>query len=437
VSAKRGVKQMEQFLCPLCKQEVTKIVFEKITGIWQEKEKRMLAVKNKENELMLREQKMLKKFNEDKKKLTASMDTKFKADLDAKLKAFRRSAQKERAKLEKEKTALERKYKNELVSETNRLLNQEKLKQEHIREELKEMFDKQSKLKIEKSNKALEKDKEKFEREKKVQGNRYNQLNRQFSALQNKNATEIQKREEKIRLLQEQLRKNKTPSELGFSNETDMLAIFKAKFPTDIFDHTGKGGDIVHHINSGNKEIGIIVYELKKVSNFSNSHINQTFIAKQKRNADYAILITNAKRSKTDFGFSLSKGIIIIHPAGALTIINILREHLVSISKLKLSNKQREEATRAVLEYIQSPMFKNSIESIIDNTVELYSSMKKEIKEHVNIWQDRFDRYSDINNKALIIENKVVKLITSKDDVKKRLIKDSQIVPIELPGEIK
>jgi len=32
---------MEQFLCPLCKQEVTKTVFEKITGVWHEKEKRL------------------------------------------------------------------------------------------------------------------------------------------------------------------------------------------------------------------------------------------------------------------------------------------------------------------------------------------------------------------------------------------------------------
>jgi hypothetical protein len=276
-----------------------------------------------------------------------------------------------------------------------------------------------------------------FEREKKVQSNKYNQLNRQFGALQSRNAQEIQRRESKIHQLEEQLKLNKTASELGFANEKEMLKALQEKFPVDKFDHTGKGGDIVQHVINGNKEIGVIVYELKKVSHFNNSHIQQALTAKQQRNADYAVLVTNAKRSKTDFGFSVTKGVIIIHPAGALTIISILREHLITISKLKLSNKEREQATKAVLDYIYSPAFKNSIESIIDNTIELHSSMKKEIKEHINIWKDRLNRYNDINQKAIIVENRVVNLIAPDGEVRRRLIKDSQITPIELPAEIK
>ncbi len=428
---------MESYLCPLCKQEVSRSIFEKITGVWQEKEKRLLALKNKEMELKKREQNLLKKFDEDKKKLTASMDAKFKASLDLKIKAVQKSAQKEQEKLKKEKAAIERTFKNKLAAETNRLLDQEKLKQQHLMDDLQKKLEKQAAQKIEKSNKDLKKDMGRFEREKKNQANKYNQLNNQFSALQNKSVDEIRKREAKIQLLQEQLRNNKTPSELGFANEKEMLQVLQSKFPTDRFDHTGKGGDIVHYIKDGNKEIGIIVYELKKVSKFSNSHIQQALTAKQQRSADYAILVTNAKRSKNDFGFSVTKSVIIIHPAGALTIIAILREQLVTISKLKLSNKQREEATRAVLDYIHSPAFKNSIESIIDNTIDLYDSMKKEVKDHINTWQDRLNRYNDINMKAIAIESRVVKLIAPNGEVRKRLVKDSRITPIELPSEIK
>ena len=428
---------MESYLCPLCKQEVSKSIFEKITGIWDEKEKRLQAIKNKEKELKKWEQSLIKKFEDDKKKLTARMDAKFKASLDLKIKAVQKSAQKEQEKLKKEKAALEKTFKNKLAAETNRLLDQEKLRHQHLMDDLQKKLEKQAAQKIEKSNKYLKKDMERFEREKKNQANKYNQLNNQFSALQNKSVDEIRKREAKIQLLQEQLRKNKTPSELGFANEKEMLQALQVKFPTDRFDHTGKGGDIVHYIKDGNKEIGIIVYELKKVANFSNSHIQQALTAKQQRNADYAVLVTNAKRSKNDFGFSVTKGVIIIHPAGALTIIAILREQLVTISKLKLSNKQREEATKAVLEYIHSPAFKNSIESIIENTIELYDSMKKEVKDHINTWQDRLNRYNDINIKAIAIENRVVKLISPNGEVKKRLVKDSRITPIGLPAEIK
>jgi len=365
------------------------------------------------------------------------MDAKFKASLDLKIRAVQKSAQKEQEKLKKEKAALERNFKNRLAAETNRLLNLEKAKQKHLMDDLQKKLELQAAQKIEKSNQALKKDKDRFEREKKVQSNKYDQLNRQFSALQNKNVEEIQKREAKIQQLQEQLQKNKTPSELGFANEKDMLRALQEKFPLDRFDHTGKGGDIVHYIKDGGKEAGIIVYELKRVSNFSNSHIQQTLVAKQTRNADYAILVTNAKRSKNDFGFSVTKGVIIIHPAGAMTIIAILREQLITISTLKLSNKQREEATRAVLDYIHSPAFKNSIESIIDNTIELYDSMKKEVKDHISTWKDRLNRYNNINVKAIAIENRVIKLIAPNGKARKRLVKDSRITAIELPSEIK
>ena len=165
---------MESYICPLCKQEVSRSIFEKITGIWDEKEKRLRAIKNKEKELKNREHSLIKKFEDDKKKLTASMDAKFKASLDLKIRAVQKSAQKEQEKLKKEKAVLERTFKNKLAEETNRLLNQEKLKQQHLMDDLRKKLEKQATQKIEKSNKDLKKDMERFEREKKNQANKYN-----------------------------------------------------------------------------------------------------------------------------------------------------------------------------------------------------------------------------------------------------------------------
>jgi hypothetical protein len=36
---------MSKYQCPLCKQEVSKALYEKITGIWQEKERQMANLK--------------------------------------------------------------------------------------------------------------------------------------------------------------------------------------------------------------------------------------------------------------------------------------------------------------------------------------------------------------------------------------------------------
>jgi hypothetical protein len=63
--------------------------------------------------------------------------------------------------------------------------------------------------------------------------------------------------------------------------------------------------------------------------------------------------------------------------------------------------------------------------------------MKKEVKDHISIWKDRLNRYNDINVKAIAIEGRVVNLIAPTGDIRKRLVKDSRISPIELPAEIK
>jgi paraquat-inducible protein B len=157
---------MEAYLCPLCKQQVSQAIFEKITGIWDEKEKRLKALRKKEADLKKREQDLIKKFNDDKKKLAASLDTKFRASLDLKIQAIKKSAQKEQEKLRREKIALERDFKNKITAETNRVLRQEKIRQQHVMADLRGQLERQAAEKIEKSNKALQKDKGRFERSK-------------------------------------------------------------------------------------------------------------------------------------------------------------------------------------------------------------------------------------------------------------------------------
>ncbi|MBM3301778.1 MAG: DUF2130 domain-containing protein [Deltaproteobacteria bacterium] len=253
--------------------------------------------------------------------------------------------------------------------------------------------------------------------------------------MQSKSRIAQEKASKKIALLEEQLKKDKTPQVLGLLEEGVFLEKLRSMFPTDRFDHTGKGGDIVHHIIDKQAEIGTIVYELKKVSSFSRNHVIQAFEAKNKRNADYGMLVTNAKRSKDDFGFCVSKGIIIIHPAGALVLVDIIRDHLIKIARLKLSAEKRRKTVQAVLDYIQGPTFRNGIESIIEDTKELYMSLTKEVKDHIKYWEVRINKYRDIQSGAHHIDTRVVKLLSSEAEGKRGGL-EAEIVPIALPSKI-
>jgi hypothetical protein len=127
--------------------------------------------------------------------------------------------------------------------------------------------------------------------------------------------------------------------------------------------------------------------------------------------------------------------VIIIHPAGALVLVNIVREHLLRIAKLKLSAEKRRKTVQAVLEYIQGPTFRNGIEGIIEDTKELYLSLTKEVRDHIKNWGLRINKYRDIQSGAHIIDTRVVKLLDTEPGAKKGII-EAEIVPIALPPRI-
>jgi hypothetical protein len=423
------------FRCPLCNQEVEKELYEKITGLWTARQKVEEEFKRKAARLDEREQKLRASFAEEKKKFVTQERKRFQGLLSEQKKALLVKVQEEKKELLIERKNLTVEFNKKLAAETKKIIDSQKIHLKEQHDKLKLQFDLIAKSRIEKENAKLQIEKERIAKDERLQANRYNQLNRQFSALQSSSTKELQKNERKIRLLQEQIKKNQTPQVLGLLEENVFLDKLLESFPNDKFDHPGKGGDIIHHIIENKKEIGLIVYELKKVGKFSPAHVEQAYEAKQQRNADYGILVTNAKRNATDIGFSVSKGILIIHPTGAIVLISILRDNLVSISRLKLTKAKREATIDAVLEYVQGPVFKNSIDGVIQDSIDLYNHLQKEVKDHIGNWELRYNKYRSICEQAGLVRNRVVYLL----DTKNKPLPGQEAIeikPIELPAEI-
>jgi hypothetical protein len=325
--------------------------------------------------------------------------------------------------------ATESAFRRRLASETNRHLRAEKQQQRIIKVELKERLERSANILLDKERRKLQRNRIALERRESLQKDKNRRLSEQFISFQKKS-------DHKIRSLEEQLQKNQTPQVLGLLEEGNFLKRLKEMFPNDRYEHPGKGGDIVHHILERRKEAGIIVYELKKVSTFNAKHVEQTYQARLSRNADYGILVTNAKRSKDDFGFSVMKGdVIAIHPAGAPVLVSVLRNQLIRISRLKLSAHKRSQTVSAVLEYIQSPPFRNNVDKIIEDTKDLYASLKKEANEHWKIWELRWNKYRDIHHGAFQIEAKVVRFLADDTEIKS-LPKEGEFEPLALPIKI-
>ena len=376
------------FNCPLCGRPVTKSLYDKITGIWQERAKQLNRIK--EERLRLREE----------------------------IRGQKRKLQEQAGRFGREKNRLIRVAVDKRTKTLNHQLASARLKERELKKRTAKRIAKittlahaqagramaaklkQLKKEMKESSKVVAK--RERERAKSEVEQRYRKLRYTFDSTLRQMATKsrtIREQQGEIAELQRQLKRQTTPSVEGLLYEATLLQQLRKKFPDDRYLHTGKGGDILHSIVQNGKEVGRIVYECKRVKNYSVSHVVQTWEAKEKRKADFGILVTNAMKRGTQ-GFFAEKGVMIVHPAGVLSLVAVLRGQVVQIADMKLGQLQKDEAIRLTVEYLEGPEFSNSMEGIVGESISLYADLKEEMKKHFLTWKKRYQSYAKIHSEA-------------------------------------
>ena len=376
------------FNCPLCGKPVTKSLYDKITGIWQERAKQLNRIK--EERLRLREEirGQKRKLQEQAGRFGREKNRLIRVAVDKRTKTLNHqlaSARLKERELEKRTAKRIAKMTTLAHAQAGRAMAA-KLKQ--LKKEMKE------------SSKVVAK--RERERAKSEVEQRYRKLRYTFDSTLRQMATKsrtIREQQGEIAELQRQLKRQTTPSVEGLLYEATLLQQLRKKFPDDRYLHTGKGGDILHSIVQNGKEVGRIVYECKRVKNYSVSHVVQTWEAKEKRKADFGILVTNAMKRGTQ-GFFAEKGVMIVHPAGVLSLVAVLRGQVVQIADMKLGQLQKDEAIRLTVEYLEGPEFSNSMEGIVEESISLYDDLKEEMKRHFLTWKKRYQSYAKIHSEA-------------------------------------
>jgi len=202
------------------------------------------------------------------------------------------------------------------------------------------------------------------------------------------------------------------------------------EFPTDKIEHHGKGGDILQKVIFKSKQIGSILYEVKKTAKYSSQYIDQTKRAVAERNATYGVLITTAMKRNAQ-GFFVDKEIIVVHPYGTIYIAQVLRNALIEMFELKLSNKEIEDRAKNLMSYIKSDEFRNILENVIYRTQELAKMLIAEHKEHNKVWRKRLEHYKSIHDNTNIVKISTKNIVTG-TTINKSLIK-SEIKQLPTP----
>lgn len=401
--------------CPVCNKPLTEEEYDKALGLWKDKQEHIRHLESEQKRLkeqeelnkrkLVAERKKVKEQGEIYKKRAAEQAKEFKRQQAKVVRDSKRilldQAKKSSQQLKEQRDQLEKSYIQKMKSEIKKGVD--KGVEEQKREFKKQQVDlRKTKSKMSQLENSL-----------KVSANKYAQAN------------------DEIKKLKEQIEKGITPQIEGLLEEGKLLSKLKELFPQDKFDHPGKGGDIIQFVTEQGKEVGKIVYECKKVKTFNKSHIEQAKEARRLRQADYAILVTNAFPSKKQYYF-VEKTVFVISPVSLEPITYTLRESLVKMALLKMSNEAKQKAVQRVYDYLSSNDYNNKMNDVASQLIDLGKDLKIEMSTHKKTWERRYHIYRDLFTDIGMIDHKLKELIQNSLEDKPRLLLPEKTRYIEI-----
>jgi len=395
--------------CPVCGKPLTQNEYDKALGLWEEKQQHIHHLEAERRKLREQQKQSRQQLLEERRKLKRQEQS-YKRKETRLAQTFRQQQKKLRAQAKRELARQAQKTQQRYERRLERQRTQiEKSLARDMEVQIKAGIEKgiaQQKSQIKKQSIELRKSQSKLaqlEKSLKLSAEKYDKANAE------------------IKRLREQIEKGITPQIEGLLEEDVLLAKLQQLFPKDRFSHPGKGGDIIQTVIEQGNEIGIIVYECKKVKNFDKKHIAQAQEARRVRNADFAILVTNAFPSKKQYYF-VERTVFVISPVSLEPIAHTLRDSLVKIAILRLSNEAKAKAVQQVYDYLSSNEYSNKMNDVATQLLDLGKDLKTEVDNHKRIWVKRYRAYQSLFNDIGAIDYKLRGLVQNLPGVKPLLL---------------
>jgi len=237
----------------------------------------------------------------------------------------------------------------------------------------------------------------------------------------------IKKLEEEKKMLQ----KHTSPQEIGLADEGVLVKRLEKEFPDDRIVHVGKGGDVLHYVIFCEEDAGCIVYECKHTDRIASDHVAQTALAKKTRHASYGILVTTGTR-KGFSGLDQESGIFLVAQAGVLTLARICRDSLVTMAKQRLDASAKAAAAKRLMDYVTSPICKTPLEEAISHTEHAHKNLLREVKQHLNDWNERNELYQTIHYDVSHVQKNIDRVLGGVEPLK---LEKPVFLPLALPSK--
>ena len=223
---------------------------------------------------------------------------------------------------------------------------------------------------------------------------------------------ETQKLSNKVTELQRALEK-KTADELGEGAEVNLYEALKKEFPDDRIDRIAKGtpGADIHHVVLYNgRPCGTIIYDSKNHGKFLTDHVTKLRADQLAAKADHAILSTRKFPAKTG-QLHIQDGVLLANPARVVTLVTLLRQHLINLHTLRISSAERETKTAALYDFITSEHWTQFLSRIDGNAQALLDLQVKEMKFLHKKWEKEGGLLKQIQKANADLSNEICRII--------------------------
>jgi hypothetical protein len=183
----------------------------------------------------------------------------------------------------------------------------------------------------------------------------------------------------------------KTAHELGEGSEIDLFDALRAAFETDRIQRVPKGvngADVIHEVIHNGRVCGKIIYDAKNRDAWQNGFAIKLKADKLAQGADFAILSSN-KFPKDKAHVHNQDGVIVASPARVLAIVEILRDQLVRMLELRVSNEARGTKMEDLYAFITSEHCRQLIEQVEAQAGKMLELDGKEQEAHRRLWDQR------------------------------------------------
>jgi hypothetical protein len=233
-----------------------------------------------------------------------------------------------------------------------------------------------------------------------------------LNAERSKHAENQQRLTGKLELLTRQLER-KTAEELGEGAEVQLFDALRAEFDEDNIERVGKGlsgADIIHTVRHNGHDCGTIIYDSKNSTAWRDDYVTKLVQDQTAAKADYAVLSTFKFPAGTK-QVEVRDSVIIVNPARAVAIAQIIRRQLVQVFVLRLSKSERSKKMAALFDYITSPRCQHLLERIDSHAEALQKLQEKEMKAHQAHWGQEGTLIRSIQKVKAELENEIDSII--------------------------